>query len=435
MSTKSGTNQIPRLGLRDAPQQRHRQGAHPHGFLRQAAAVDPQRVRRVRRRSGVYPQNLQRQEPHLLVLRLRGLPQHGAHARGLSRCRPRPCATAISAGWWTRRAGSTASTIPGPPTPTTWARQPFSYNGQLNVIDSDPYQPVRQVPVQRHAACRPCRTSTRWKMPTSMARSPIPAARLDSQHPHRPPLFRQRQLLRPLFAGQLQPVQRVLHVRLARTAWAARSRRLAPNKSLASSWVHTFSPSFFNELTGERLAERRGIRAPAGPDVVYNDQLGAAESEQNARLAGHLLAWAWIGISKPRTRSRRRSPSTSSTTTPRRSWGGTSFNSASTTAGTSWTRCPSSSTRRARPSETASSPRCTTQTRRAPSRCRTAYAGHALGSTYLGLINYYVQLGHPLFQMRAKEYALYFQDNFKVTPRLTLNLGLRYDYWPPVQRD
>ena len=27
--------------------------------------------------------------------------------------------------------------------------------------------------------------------------------------------------------------------------------------------------------------------------------------------------------------------------------------------------------------------------------------------------------------------ALYFQDNFKVTPRLTLQLGLRWEYWSP----
>jgi hypothetical protein len=33
-------------------------------------------------------------------------------------------------------------------------------------------------------------------------------------------------------------------------------------------------------------------------------------------------------------------------------------------------------------------------------------------------------------------YALYFQDNWKLSPRLTLNLGLRWDYWSPVdERD
>jgi hypothetical protein len=61
---------------------------------------------------------------------------------------------------------------------------------------------------------------------------------------------------------------------------------------------------------------------------------------------------------------------------------------------------------------------------------QTSFTGHALASTYAGLLNYYVQLGHPLFQLRAQEFAGYIQDNWKVTPRLTLNLGLRYDYWP-----
>jgi hypothetical protein len=36
-----------------------------------------------------------------------------------------------------------------------------------------------------------------------------------------------------------------------------------------------------------------------------------------------------------------------------------------------------------------------------------------------------------MFYARSKEYAAYFQDNWRVTPRLTLNLGLRYDLFPP----
>jgi hypothetical protein len=37
----------------------------------------------------------------------------------------------------------------------------------------------------------------------------------------------------------------------------------------------------------------------------------------------------------------------------------------------------------------------------------------------------------PIFHTRQTDYAGYAQDNLKLTPRLTLNLGLRYEYWTP----
>ena len=60
----------PRFGVRDGAQQRHWRSAAQAGQLHQGSLSEPARVRRQRRRAGVYPEDLQREGPHVLVFGL-----------------------------------------------------------------------------------------------------------------------------------------------------------------------------------------------------------------------------------------------------------------------------------------------------------------------------------------------------------------------------
>jgi hypothetical protein len=60
------------------------------------------------------------------------------------------------------------------------------------------------------------------------------------------------------------------------------------------------------------------------------------------------------------------------------------------------------------------------------------FTGHGITNLYLGALNYNTTFRRPWSFLRRQEYAPYFQDNWKVTQRLTLNLGLRYEYRTPL---
>jgi len=56
--------------------------------------------------------------------------------------------------------------------------------------------------------------------------------------------------------------------------------------------------------------------------------------------------------------------------------------------------------------------------------------GHVAASFFLGLNDLQYRTVKQKYYMRQNEDALYFQDNFRATPRLTLNLGLRWQFSP-----
>ncbi len=56
--------------------------------------------------------------------------------------------------------------------------------------------------------------------------------------------------------------------------------------------------------------------------------------------------------------------------------------------------------------------------------------GARIASAFLGLADYSSRMAKGKYYIRQKEAALYLQDNYKFTPRLTLNLGVRWQFSP-----
>ena len=62
----------------------------------------------------------------------------------------------------------------------------------------------------------------------------------------------------------------------------------------------------------------------------------------------------------------------------------------------------------------------------------TPFTGNGIASMLMGQGNFYkVTYARPYYYLNQKEAGAYFQDSWKVTPRLTLNYGFRWDYWTP----
>jgi hypothetical protein len=64
------------------------------------------------------------------------------------------------------------------------------------------------------------------------------------------------------------------------------------------------------------------------------------------------------------------------------------------------------------------------------------FTGHDAANLFLGVAgSYSAQFVRKWYDLHDSEFSLYFQDNFKVNSRLTLNLGLRWEFYSPIREN
>ncbi|MBI4873307.1 MAG: carboxypeptidase regulatory-like domain-containing protein [Acidobacteria bacterium] len=314
---------------------------------------------------------------------------------------------------------------------TTYARQPWSHGGKLNAIDPTRVSPLWKslmnlTPQPTLPGVNPLISSNWWGNAATLQNDSTMAARIDHRFSDRDNFYarysKNAWLNDAPFSGAVPLLQNAAN----RNAYAA------PGQSLALSWVRTFSPTVFNELLATVYrqafyqssdpnatvdwAAQLGLPNPLGvkqwPDIltlglngtlyrtVYPnaDKSTFYQADDNlTKVAGRHQLSIGFHYRRDLVNYLPQQEQSAGLTQPVANW--TAL----------WD-----------PTGTAASPRVT------------PLSGNSLASAYLGQMMYQMKTTHGFFYMRQSQYAAYFQDNFKVSRRLTLNLGLRWQAWPAM---
>jgi hypothetical protein len=312
--------------------------------------------------------------------------------------------------------------------PQTWERQQLAYAGQLNVIDPARISPLGKhlisvSPLPTHPGTNPLVEANWWGQVPDYRRQWTTTIRLDHSFTDNDRVYGR------YTQGDDYRFRYPWTTVVTTDGVAGTVVDTAPNKSLAISWTRTFSPTLFSELlvTGSREFWNN---TTGEPGVQYANQLGLPNPFGSAGWPGlydtglngyyfetgnpQATAFTYLIADENLTKVKGRHEL---------QFGGHfrydqlnyKPDQQHPQGNHDWA---SLGTALYDPNSSRTNP------------LATPFTGHNLANMFLGAMNYSNQFVRGYFYGRGREYSLYFQDNYKVWPRLTLQLGLRWEYWP-----
>ena len=312
-----------------------------------------------------------------------------------------------------------------------FSRQPFNFGGTPNRID-----PARISPLAKYLySILPMPTNNANPLVESNFSAPSP--NIQDQHTwsarfdHR---FSDSDLVYGRITNAMSATLRPAATGVPTLDGFGNSRtNTYPNKSLAATWNHTFSPTFFSEtmfsasrsvftnFSGDpsrRYSTELGLPNPNGQPgypVINNIGVGAGSSNYFQPQNWSMQYFNYFILDNNSTKLvgkhelqfgvHLRHDQLNYMPQQQRTAGSVTF-APNTTA----LYDPGASS--------------------AANRLAVQNTGHVAAAAFLGHANYEVRVAKGMYYMRQNEDALYFQDNWRATNRLTLNLGVRWQFSP-----